>query len=479
MLRDERRTANQRKPERRESSEFGYAALLKVAVPLAATVGCFSITLFTDRTLLMWYEPTSSAASVAAGNLYWAVACIPVSAMGYVTPLVALQMGRRDRRLANIRIWSLIWQCIWMAAASVPVFSLIGWASPILFQAFDHEPALAKAEAGYFRILLWIAPASMLEAGLTAFFVGRRITRPILRMNLFSAVVNVGLDVWLIFGGLGVPAMGVRGAALATVLAMWLKVSGFALLMTRLRSFARYRADAWKPDLSVAAKIVGPGSALGVQQLIRSALFSFILLVIGAASVDGLAATSATLSLYQLLSIPVIGLATAVTVVTGQAFAGHGRDVASHVIRRGLVLGLITAGIISMLLLFATDPLLQIPLRGVDGDRRDQIHKIANVLMVYAAIYGIADIIGLLLGAAAKGLGRTTIILAATAGSGIAVVGSAWWIRPHDETAVSFWWSALVIWAVIQAGWIELHLHRLQIDNFPTTGRSGHSRPTG
>ncbi|TWT93614.1 MATE family efflux transporter [Neorhodopirellula pilleata] len=439
------------KPAKTNQDKFGYRALLSIAVPLAATVGCFSITLFTDRTLLMWYGPTSSAASVAAGNLYWAIVCIHVTAMGFITPLVAMAMGlRRSRGDVTRRVWSLVWQCVWLTAACVPVFALVAWCSPLIFSWFGHELELAREEAMYFRTLLLVAPASMLEAGLTAFFVGRRITKPILRTNIASACLNVALDYWLIFGGLDVPALGVFGAAIATALAMWFKAAVFIALLVRIKSFRRHVGVAWQPRGALMREIVVPGSTLGIQQLIRSSLFSFVLLVIGAASVTGLAATSAALSLYQLLSIPAIGLATAITVMTGQAFATDGLPLAGAVVRRGLILGAILVVMLASVLLLFPHHLLQIPLGGLDATQRDQIEPWATELLRYAAIYGLVDVASLLFGAAAKGIGKTFIILIATAIPGLVTVWLGHAFAPSGPSAVSHWWWVLIGWASVQ-----------------------------
>lgn len=400
----------------------------------------------------MWYGPTSSAASVSAGNLYWTVACIPVTAMGFITPLVASAMGRRRQRGAvTRRIWSLVWQCVWLTLMCVPVLILIGVFSSSIFAAFGHEVELARQEAQYFRTLLMVAPASMLEAGLTAFFVGRRITRPILRTNIASTAINVVLDFWLIFGGLGVPAMGVFGAALATALAMWFKVAVFASLLVRVKSFRRHFVKAWKPDCAVIREIVVPGSALGIQQLIRSSLFSFVLLVIGSASVVGLAATAAALSLYQLLSIPAIGLATAVTVVTGQAYSSAGIALASRVIAKGIVVGTIAAIIVAGTLWAFPETLLRVQLGGLAKNEQAIIQPLAVTLLGYAAVYGLADVASLILGASIKGIGRAFIILVATAVPGVVCVAAGWWFAPEGEPAVTHWWTVLLVWAGLQA----------------------------
>ena len=464
------RLMSQSKPKKNfptDLSQFGYRALLNVALPLSATVGCFAITLFTDRTLLMWYGAVSSAASVTAGNLYWATVCIPVTAMGFVTPLVAMAVGSRQStdddgrkseffKAVNLRIWSLVWQSVWITLLFTPMLAVIAWFCPAMFTAFGHETELANQETWYFRTLLLVAPASMLEAGLTAFFVGQRLTKPILRINILVASLNVLLDVWLIFGGVGVPAMGVIGAALATALAMWIKVAIFAFILYRTRSFSRYRTAAWQPNLRMMAEIVLPGSTLGVQQLVRSSIFSFVLMTIGAASVNGLAATSAAISLYQLIAIPAIGLATAVTVISGQAFAAGGLALASHAVRKSVITGGLVALLTASLLALFPSELLELSIGGLEPDERSMVEPLAIKLMGFAALYCLADVAGLILGAAAKGIGKVASILVATVVPGVACVAFGVAFQTADEGATIFWWNVLISWALLQAIFIAI-----------------------
>jgi len=446
-----------RRAESSRENAYGYRALISMAIPLALTVGCFSITLFTDRTLLMWYGPVSSAASISAGNLYWTIACIPVSAIGFATPLVAMAMGqRRGGQRKQNRIWSIIWQTLWITVAILPILACFALAAPWLFAWFGHEANLASEETRYFRTLLLVAPASMLEAGLTSFFIGRRIVRPVLICNIAAAGLNVVLDFALIFGmeAFGhtlFPRLGVIGAALATSLAMWAKVVLFAILLLRLRSFRRHVGATWRPNPRMIGEILGPGLTLGLQQWVRSGVFSYVLIAIGVASVDGLAATSASFSLYQLLTIPVIGLATALTVLSGQSFAEGGPKAVRPVLLRGLNLGVAIA--ITLALLMVTIPrwLLSLSLHNLTPADHERIYPIAETLLTYMSLYALADITALLLGAVLKGMGRTSILLAATAVPGALALLSGHSFSGVEVQAVYQWWIIMIAWASLQS----------------------------
>ncbi|MEL7267767.1 MAG: hypothetical protein AAFP69_23565, partial [Planctomycetota bacterium] len=68
--------------------------VLHVALPLMVSTGTFSIVLFIDRTLLLGYgDGTAMTASMAAGNLFWTLLCIPIGIMSMSGAFVAQFIG--------------------------------------------------------------------------------------------------------------------------------------------------------------------------------------------------------------------------------------------------------------------------------------------------------------------------------------------------------------------------------------------------
>ena len=462
---------------------FGTAALLRLAAPLVVSVACFALTLFTDRTLLMWFDPQQSGASMAAGNLYWTLVCVPITALGFVTPLVAAASAGTGRGVRNPaarlirkqRFAALVWQTLWITLAFVPVLLAIAVAAPSIFAAAGHDASLAAEEAIYLRRLMWVAPASMLEAGLSGYFVGRRITGPILWINIATAILNVLLDAWLIFGGLGVPALGIAGAAMATAIAMWFKSSVYLVMIIRTPSFRRgsfaiNRSDdssataVWRPNRTIMAEIMWPGSTLGIGQLVRSGLMSYVLMGIGSVSIVGLAASTAAMSLYQLIAIPMIGLATAVTVLVSQATGmSGGTDLdddrrapaerpssAGSIILRGVRVGGVYMAAFAVVMLLAPDTLLRISI-GPVSDQNLSVYAAARPLLMIAAVYGLSDVVVLIVTAGLKGLGWTMSLLLSICFAAVLA-----WSFSLLESAISgggviFWWIVLLVWVAGQA----------------------------
>ena len=70
----------------------------------------------------------------------------------------------------------------------------------------------------YFNIVIYGAIAGILRNCLSCYFSGIGRTKIVMIANLVAMVVNVVLDYIMIFGKFGFPAMGIRGAACATVI---------------------------------------------------------------------------------------------------------------------------------------------------------------------------------------------------------------------------------------------------------------------
>src|SRR5690606_11409 len=87
------------------------------------------------------------------------------------------------------------------------------------------------AESTYLRILLIGAVGTLVETGLSGFFSGIQRTRIIMWASVATAIINVVLDVWLIFGGFGIPPLGIAGAGWASVISFWIKALIYASIL--------------------------------------------------------------------------------------------------------------------------------------------------------------------------------------------------------------------------------------------------------
>lgn len=132
-----------------------------------------------------------------------------------VSALVARRRGEQKQEEAN-RILSTVLVFIIVAAILISVLS-VALAGPIISlcgsNAETHDSAVA-----YFRIVMGGMIFNCIQMGINSAQRGAGNTRITMRTNVTSNTVNIIFNYLLINGHLGFPALGIQGAALATVL---------------------------------------------------------------------------------------------------------------------------------------------------------------------------------------------------------------------------------------------------------------------
>ncbi|MCA9137081.1 MAG: polysaccharide biosynthesis C-terminal domain-containing protein, partial [Planctomycetales bacterium] len=202
--------------------------VLRVALPLMISTGMMSIVLFADRTLLMFYDGVSMSASMAGGNLFWVIVCVPIGAASMTGAMIGQLIGNGERD----KIGRLLWQSIWLSLMTLPWFIAAAIAAEPLLRWAGQQPDLIPAETTYMRWLMLGGLGLVIESALSGFFSGIERTSVIMWVSVSSGLLNVVLDVLLIFGVAGFPPLGIAGAAIGSVISFWFKVLCYVWLLS-------------------------------------------------------------------------------------------------------------------------------------------------------------------------------------------------------------------------------------------------------
>ena len=132
-----------------------------------------------------------------------------------ISALVARRMGEGKREEAN-RIFSTFLVFLMVMAVLLSVL-LVAFADPII-RLCGSEEVTHDSAVLYFRIIMGGMIFNCIQMGVNAAQRGAGNTRITIRTNLVSSSVNIVANYLLIQGHFGFPALGIRGAALATVL---------------------------------------------------------------------------------------------------------------------------------------------------------------------------------------------------------------------------------------------------------------------
>ena len=229
--------------------------------------------------------------------------------------LVSQALGAKNRKHAN----NVAEHSLLLALISGIIIAVSG----ILFSA----PLFAFMGAHHHILQMTMQYANLIFVGFVFLFIGF-ISQGIIQaggdtktptLYLFiSVVINIILDPIMIFGIGPVPAMGLFGAALATVLSRGIGAS--LNIMHLLRGKAKVTIDipSFTFEKSIFMKIISVGWPSSLSNSINSIGMIALMSLVGTFGTAALAAFGVGIRLESLAILPVIGLSTALTPFIGQ-----------------------------------------------------------------------------------------------------------------------------------------------------------------
>lgn len=423
--------------------------LLRVAVPLALSTGTLSVMHVTDRVFLTWHDQNALAASLPAGMLSWTLLSLFFGTVNYINTFVAQYYGSAQHH----RIGTSVGQGVYLSILGGILFiPFLVWA-PWLFETLGYSGQILKLEVDYFRLLGIGAMPALINSTLGCVYSGRGKTWAVFWVNAVAMLANFVLDWTLIFGHFGAPAMGIRGAAIATVAGSVISVFCWIVLLSidpAVRPFGLWQG--LRPDLELAGRIIRFGFPNGLMMLLEACLLNIFLALIGQMGNAELAATNLAFTLNTLAFIPTFGLQIAVMTLVGQRIGEGLPDIAERTTRGAILVCNTYMTIWAILYVVFPDVVLQIFGAHSQPGEFEEIRAMAIMLLRFVAAYTIFDGIQLIYSGAVRGAGDVRFSLIFFIGTEILVMVLPTWIGVQFFNMQLAWaWSWMTAWVVILA----------------------------
>jgi MATE family multidrug resistance protein len=279
----------------------------------------------------------------------------------------------------------------------------VAFGSVYLLPSFGFHPDVLAEIEPYMTHLVWsVAP-------LFAYLVFRRylqamnVVRPIMVALILANAVNVAANWMLVYGRLGFPALGVVGAAYATLFSrIGMAVFLFVLLVVRERRRPSGLHDVpFAIDMARMWAILRLGLPAAGQLLLEVGVFAAASALAGRITPAAVAAHQIVLNIAGFLYMIPYGIGTAAAVRVGQAV---GRGDAHDVRRAGWVaIGLATSVMMMSAVLFATTPRPLVRIFTTDVT----VVELGAALLLVAAVFQLCDGLQTVTTGALRGLGDT------------------------------------------------------------------------
>ncbi len=156
-----------------------------------------------------------------------------------------------------------------------------GAPAPAIIRAFHVNEAVVAAGTPFLRVVMLGVPAAAVLFVVVAGLRGAGDTRTPLAIGAVVGVLNVGLAYVLIFGRLGLPALGVAGAATATALAFVAGATLGVVLLARGRLVLRLHVRPYRLRADVVRRVLTIGVPAAVEHLLMQVGF-FVYIVFAA-----------------------------------------------------------------------------------------------------------------------------------------------------------------------------------------------------
>lgn len=423
----------------------GGREVLRLALPLVVSTGSWSLMHFVDRMFLLWHSTEAMAAAMPAGLLHFMLVCFPLGMAMYVNAFVAQYQGANQPE----KIGQAVWQGARIGLVATPLYLLTIPLAPRIFEFAGHGPEIASLEVVYYQVLTFGAGGMLTSAAFSAFFTGRGETRVVMLVDCSAVGLNLVLDYIWIFGHCGFPAMGIEGAAWATVVAQWVKVLVYWRLMMTPAHCRKYQLVAGRSfNAALMRRIFRYGGPNGLQLLVEVSAFSLFILLVGRLGVEAMTATTLAFNVNSVAFIPMMGLGIAVTTMVGQQLGRDRPDMAAQATWTAFGMALLYMGTMAALYLLVPDLFLLGHAAGVSAAEFAELRNVTIVLLRFVAVYCLFDAAWIIFTGAIKGAGDTRFILVTTLVVSPLPVLAGW------LGITCFGWGLLWCWIVLTA-WIS------------------------
>ena len=237
-------------------------------------------------------------------------------------------------------------------ALAVLLFILVfGWPNQIL-SLLSNDPAVIAEGAKYFSIIRYTYVIFTITNILVASLRSIGVVRIGYMISGSTLVINVCLNYLLIYGNLGFPEMGVRGAACATLIArcveliivIWFLKYRENVLNLNLRKLLHIDTSYVRDYMKVSLPVLINQALWGVAQMVQTG-------ILGHLGGDVTAANAISVQVYQVLSVVCYGAASAAGIVVGRTI-GEGNEKKLHPLVTTLQVLFLSIGLCSGLAIF-------------------------------------------------------------------------------------------------------------------------------
>ncbi len=412
-----------------------------LALPIVGSQLAHTLTSAVDTAFVGRLGADELAGVGLAGVWIWTGFALFVGTATGVQTFVAQADGGGERECCGGWAWQALLALV--PAAALAAF-LYGWGLKPLLAVIDLDPALSEVAYDYLLMRLPGEVFAIPAMVIASFYRGIGDAKTPLYLGIATNLLNVVLDWGLIFGHLGLPALGARGAGLATTIAHAFWALGSLTLFLSMPGLRRFGV-AWRwPEPGMLRRYLRTAMPIGAQWLVGALSFSGWTAIVASLGAAPMAASQITMILMNLSFMPAYGLSMAVGTLAGRYQGALDPRAVRRSLHNALGLGSVFCILVATALLGAPGLLFRLFTDDVE------VLALAREMLAMGSLFLAFDAASIVVSGALRGTGDTRFpFLLESLLSWIVFLPGGWLLGIHWGGGVRGAWLAALVHVVL------------------------------
>lgn len=420
---------------------------LILAVPLAAAQLAQSGVAFVDTIMMGWLGSQTIAAGGLGAATFNVFLITGISIVSAVSPLTAEAYGAGKVKYVG----QVVRQGLWLSLSLALPVMLFLWNAGFFMRLFGQQPETVALTQTYLQAIVWGYFPALGFAVLRSYISSLSQTRPIIVVIIGGTLLNIVGNYVLIFGKLGLPALGLSGIGWASTISLWstfLALSGYILVQPKLRIYRAF-SYLYRFEPRIFWELLRVGLPIGVLAISEAGLFTVTTFLMGHLGTTTLAAHQIALQTAAMAFMIPLGVSFATTVRVGQMLGQGDRSGARLAGYVGIGLGTLFMAATGILMWTVPERIVALYL-DVDDLANAAVVNLAKNLLGVAAVFQIVDGIQVTANGALRGLKDTYIpmIVGIFAYWGLGLTSGYFFSSRLEMGGVGLWWGLAIGLAV-------------------------------
>lgn len=337
-------------------------------------------------TIMAGHASADDLTGVAIGNSLWLpLMLFMIGLLNATQPIISGYRGANQPHKIMPVTWNAAY--ISLGAALIAILLLTNVAPVLaLIQMGDNS---ARITTGYLKAFALGIPAILLLLSLRGLTDGLGHTKIFMAFSILTVLINAPLNYVLIYGKLGMPALGGIGCGWATAIAQW---GSLLLLLVYLHFAPAFKNfHLWQarmtPNLAIIRQILGLGIPIGFTIFVEATMFSLVALLLAPLGTDVVAGHQIALNVVSIFFMVPMSIGLAITLRISFLIGAEQPQTARLVARSTIILvTAISFGFAALMYTFAR------PIASLYSTELDVL-LMAELLLGYGAMFQIADVL--------------------------------------------------------------------------------------